>query len=136
MGFDPGKGWDKESEELFIHDSGTRISKTTYRGKLGWWVLPVDLDAPPMEFAATDAGRAEAFAAFSKGIPKPKPKPKKAEAKVAAKGGEDDEEEGAHGRRGGDDEEPGPAEPAEEAAADDDEEDEEEEEDEKEEKGE
>lgn len=136
MAFDPGKGWDKESEDLFIHDSGTRISKTTYRGKHGWWLLPVDLDAAPMEFAATDAGRTEAFEAFSKGIPKPKPKPKKAEAKVAArKGGEEDEEEVARAR-GADDEEPGPAEPAAEAAADDeaddDEDEEEEEEDEKE----
>jgi hypothetical protein len=76
MGFHLGKGWDKTSEDLFIHDSGARISKTLYRGKPGWWVFPVDLDAPPVEHAPTDAGREEAFATFEKGLPKPKPKAK------------------------------------------------------------
>ncbi len=100
MGFNPGKRWEKESESLYIHESGARISKSAYRGQDGWWVFPVDLDAPPLQFPATEAGRDEAFATFEKGLPKPPPKPKPKKKPVpppeddepVAKGGGDDDE--------------------------------------------
>ncbi|SRR5258705_10979562 len=94
MGFHLGKGWDKTSEDLFIHDSGVRISKTSYRGKPGWWVFPVDLDAPPVEHAPTDAGREEAFATVAKGLPKPKVKKDPRKKKVAVPEDEEVESKG------------------------------------------
>jgi len=129
MGFDPGKGWEKESEDLFIHDSGVRISKTSYRGKPGWWVFPVDLDAPPVEHAPTDAGREEAFAVFAKGLPKPKPKPKPKDDPRKKKLVAPDEDEGEP-KEGG----PPDAEPVAEKPETDEDADEDEDEDEKEEK--
>ena len=81
-----GKDWDRESADLFIHDSGARISKTTYRGKMAWWFFPASLDSPAVEYAPTDEGRDEAFATSAKGLPKTKPKRKvKAKSKPAAK---------------------------------------------------
>ena len=71
-----GKDWDKESADLFIHDSGARISKTVYRGKMAWWFFPASLDSPAVEYAPTDEGRDEAFAVSVKGLPKAKPKRK------------------------------------------------------------
>jgi hypothetical protein len=83
------KGWDRESAELFIHESGARISRTSYRGKLAWWFFPVSLDVPAVEHAPTDEGREEAFATSERELPKTraKPKPKlvpKKKAEVAA----------------------------------------------------
>lgn len=67
MGFSPPKGWDKESETLFIHDSGTRIEKRTYREKEGWFIIPVDLDAEVLSYDPTPEGRDKAFADFAEG---------------------------------------------------------------------
>ena len=83
-----GKGWDRESEELFIHDSGARISRTMYRGKMAWWYFPVSLDTSAVEHAPTDEGRADAFATSVKDLstwkPKPKARTNPAKAKIAA----------------------------------------------------
>lgn len=78
MGFSPPKGWDKESETLFIHDSGTRIEKRTYREKEGWFIIPVDLDAEVIPYDPTPEGRDKAFADFAEGKIKTIKKMKKA----------------------------------------------------------
>lgn len=78
MGFSPPKGWDKESETLFIHDTGTRIEKRTYREKEGWFIIPVDLDQEVVGYDATPEGRDKAFADFADGKIKTARKPKKA----------------------------------------------------------
>lgn len=62
------KGWERESEDLFIHESGARISKTTYRGKRAWWFFPVSLDTLAVEHAPTDVGREDAFATSVKEV--------------------------------------------------------------------
>jgi len=67
MGFATPRDWSKESDTLYIHDNGTRIAKTTYQHKDGWFLMPVDLDLPVLEFPATDAGREQAFEAYEKG---------------------------------------------------------------------
>ena len=53
MGFSTPKGWDKESETLFIHETGTRIERRNYREKEGWFVPPVELDAEVLAFDPT-----------------------------------------------------------------------------------
>src|SRR5262245_10428615 len=70
------KGWDRESADLFIHVTGARISRTSYRGKLAWWYFPVSLDVPAVEHAATDEGREEAFATSERELQKPRSRPK------------------------------------------------------------
>lgn len=85
------KGWDRESADLFIHDTGARISRTTYRGKMAWWFFPASLDSPAVEYAATDAGREEAFAISGKQLPKSRPK-RKAKASVAKNESKDEED--------------------------------------------
>ena len=91
------KGWDKDSDKLFIHETGVRIARQTYKGKDGWYLIPVDLDAVVVEFEPTPEGRDKAFEAFTKGALVIKPKKTKAVSKkVAAKPppkGEDAEEE-------------------------------------------
>ncbi len=67
MGFATPKDWSKESDTLYIHENGTRIARTTYQHKEGWFLMPVDLDLPVLEFPATDAGREQAFEAYEKG---------------------------------------------------------------------
>ena len=79
MGFSPPKGWDKESETLFIHENGTRIERRVYREKDGWFIIPVDLDAEVLGYDATPEGRDLAFAAFAEGKIKTVRKAKKAE---------------------------------------------------------
>ena len=79
MGFSTPKGWDKESETLFIHETGTRIERRNYREKDGWFVIPVDQDAEVLAFDPTPEGRDLAFAAFADGKVKTAKKPKKAE---------------------------------------------------------
>jgi hypothetical protein len=108
------KGWDKESDKLFIHETGVRIARQTYKGKDGWYLIPVDLDAVVVEFEPTPEGRDKAFEAFTKGalVTKPK-KTKTVTKKVAAKpppkteDGEekddDDDEDGAEKDDEGDD---------------------------------
>jgi hypothetical protein len=85
------KGWEKDSDKLFIHDTGIRIQRMTYKGKDGWYLVPVDLDAAVVEFEPTPEGRDKAFEAFAKGALVTKPKKtkatstKKAPAKPAPK---------------------------------------------------
>src|SRR5258706_5156155 len=92
------KGWEKDSDKLFIHETGVRIARQTYKGKDGWYLIPVDLDAVVVEFEPTPEGRDKAFEAFAKGalVTKPKktkaPSKKAAAAKAAAAKGEDGEE--------------------------------------------
>jgi hypothetical protein len=69
-------GWQRESADLFVHESGASLSRTTYRGKSAWWFFPVSLDIPAVEYPATDAGRDEAFATSGTGLPKAKAKAK------------------------------------------------------------
>ena len=96
-------GWERESADLFVHESGASLSRTTYRGKSAWWFFPVSLDIPAVEYPATDAGRDEAFATSGKGLPKAKAKAKpragktaeKPERAEAAKSSEDDAEDEA-----------------------------------------
>src|SRR6185295_3618803 len=88
------KGWEKDSDKLFIHETGIRIARMIYKGKDGWFLVPVDLDAVVLEFEPTPEGRDKVFEAFTKGALVVKPKKtktttKKAAAKPAAK-----EEEG------------------------------------------
>ena len=78
MGFTAPKGWDKESETLFIHDSGTRIEKRSYREKEGWFIIPVDLDQEVVGYDPTPEGRDKAFQDFAEGKIKMARKPKKA----------------------------------------------------------
>ncbi len=108
------KGWDKESDKLFIHETGVRIARQTYKGKDGWYLIPVDLDAVVVEFEPTPEGRDKAFEAFAKGALVTKPKKtktvtKKAAAKPPPKAedgeekDEDDDEDGAEKDDEGDD---------------------------------
>lgn len=76
------KGWDKESDTLFIHTTGVRIQRMAYKGKDGWYLVPIDLDQPVVEFDPTPEGREKAFESFAKGALDTKPK----KAKAAAKG--------------------------------------------------
>ncbi|HLY08736.1 MAG TPA: hypothetical protein VKW04_05435 [Planctomycetota bacterium] len=101
------KGWEKDSDKLFIHETGVRIARQTYKGKDGWYLIPVDLDAVVVEFEPTPEGRDKAFEAFGKGalVTKPKktkaPTKKAAAAKAAPKGEEG--EEPAKGEEEGED---------------------------------
>ena len=70
------KGWSRESEDLFLHDTGARISRSAYRGKMAWWYFPVSLDVPAVEHAPTDEGRDLAFATSERDLPRAKSKPK------------------------------------------------------------
>lgn len=76
------KGWDKESDTLFIHSTGVRIQRMAYKGKDGWYLVPIDLDQPVVEFEPTPEGREKAFESFAKGSLETKPR----KAKTAAKG--------------------------------------------------
>ena len=88
------KGWDKDSDKLFIHETGIRIQRMTYKGKDGWFLVPVDLDAAVVEFEPTPEGRDKAFEAFAKGALVTKPKKTKATStkKAAAKPAPKEEE--------------------------------------------
>ena len=77
------KGWDKDSDKLFIHESGVRIQRMAYKGKEGWFIVPVDLDQPVVEFEPTPEGRDKAFESFAKGAIPAKPKKKPVEKKPA-----------------------------------------------------
>lgn len=75
-------GWTRESDELFLHASGSRIVRTTYQGKAGWFLMPADLTRPVQQFPPTESGREKAFAAFERllrerpaAAPKPVRKP-------------------------------------------------------------
>jgi len=85
MAFSTPKGWEKESDILFIHSSGVRIERRTYRGQEGWFLIPVDLDQEVLSFEATPEGRDKAFEAFADG----KLKPAKKKSAVAEKASEE-----------------------------------------------
>ena len=93
------KGWEKDSDKLFIHETGIRITRMMYKGKDGWYLVPVDLDAAVVEFEPTPEGRDKAFEAFAKGALATKPKKtkatssRKAVAKVVPKEEEGEEKE-------------------------------------------
>ncbi len=106
------KGWEKESDKLYIHESGVRIQRMVYRSKDGWYLVPVDLDQVCSEFEPTNEGRDQAFEAFDKGVLAQKPKRVKAAPKKAAKPApaedaeekdEDDEDEKPESDEGDDD---------------------------------
>jgi len=110
MSFSTPKGWDKETDKLFIHSTGVRIQLMTYRQKEGWYLVPIDLDQPVVEFEPTPEGRTKAFEAFAAGALDTKPKRKKAETaetkkkkKAAAPAKEGEEEGGEAERAEGDD---------------------------------
>ncbi len=91
------KGWDKESDTLFIHSTGVRIQRMAYKGKDGWYLVPTDLDQPVVEFEPTPEGREKAFESFAKGALETKPRKTKAVAKgkaAAVPAPEESEEEG------------------------------------------
>ena len=98
------KDWDRESADLFIHTSGARITRASYRGKLAWWYFPASLDAPAVEHASTDEGREEAFATSAKELPKSKPKRKAKPGpdKKGPKARKGEEDEASHRTKGPD----------------------------------
>jgi len=83
MGFQAPSGWDRETDTLFIHDTGARIERRTYRQKEGWFLIPADLDQEVLGFDPTPEGRDQAFAAFAQGKLKPPKKKKPAEEAAA-----------------------------------------------------
>ncbi len=78
------KDWTKEDDELFVYKDGTRIHKTTYNSKQGWFMIPVDLDETVIEYADTDEGRDLAFEEFTQKVDDEKAR-KKAERAARAK---------------------------------------------------
>jgi hypothetical protein len=84
MGFSPPDGWDRETDTLYIHDSGARIERRLYRQKEGWFLIPADLDQEVLGFDPTPEGRDQAFAAFAQGKLKPPKKKKTATEEAAA----------------------------------------------------
>jgi hypothetical protein len=94
-----GKDWIRESDDLYIHESGARIVRTKYQAKEGWFLMPADLTQAVQQFAPTDEGRAQAFEAFEKSVngrarPAPKPaakvrRPKRARAAAKGRGEEE-----------------------------------------------
>lgn len=84
MAFQPPKGWERESDTLFIHHTGVRIERRVYREKEGWFLIPTDLDQEVLGFDPTPEGRDQAFAAFAEGKLKPARKVKSAAAGAAA----------------------------------------------------
>ena len=94
MKFKLPKGWEKDSDSLFIHESGVRIQHSSYHGSDIWMLVPTDLDQPVVQYEPNDEGRDKAFAAYAEGILKPPSKRKKAaprkKKKVVAKAKKDD----------------------------------------------
>jgi hypothetical protein len=108
------KGWEKDSDKLYIHETGVRIQRMLYRGKDGWYLVPLDLDQTCQEFEPTNEGRDQAFEAFAKGVltaakPKKPRAPKK--AKPVAPPPEDGEETEAKEEGEGDEEKEAAEEP-------------------------
>ena len=88
------KGWEKDSDSLFLHESGVRIQHSSYHGSDIWMLVPTDLDQPVVQFEPTEEGRDKAFAAYAEGVLKPPSKRKKAaprkKKKAVAKAKKDD----------------------------------------------
>lgn len=81
MSFKAPKGWTSETDALFIHTTGARIQRTTYRQKEGWFLIPTEIETPVVEFAPNAEGRDKAFAEF----PRLAQEWKEAKKKLAAK---------------------------------------------------
>lgn len=115
MSFSTPKGWEKDNDKLYIHSTGVRVQLMTYRQKEGWYLVPIDLDTPVMEFEPTPEGRAKAFETFASGVLDAKPKrakktetpeaKKKKAAAAAAKAKEEGEAEAAEDEDGDDEKE-------------------------------
>jgi hypothetical protein len=94
-------GWDRDSDQLFLHPSGVRIERRTYRKQDGWALVPADLDQAVLMFPPDPAGRAKAFLAFAAGVLDPGKKEaalkllKERETAEAEEEGEDDNDEDA-----------------------------------------
>ncbi len=84
MGFELPKDWTKENSDLYIYKDGTRIHKTTYNSKQGWFLIPVDLDETVVEYSDSTEGRDLAFEEFTQKIDDEKAR-KKAERASRAK---------------------------------------------------
>ena len=96
MKFKLPKDWEKDSDTLFIHESGVRIQHSSYHGTDIWMLVPTDLDQPVVQFDPTEEGRDKAFAAYAEGVLKPPSKRKKAaprKKKKVAKAKKEDVEE-------------------------------------------
>ena len=89
MAMELPKDWTKEDNELFIYKDGTRIHKTTYNSKQGWFLIPADLDESVVEYEDNDDGRDLAFEQFTKKIDDEKAQKKAARAARAKKKKED-----------------------------------------------
>ena len=79
------KGWEKDSDKLYVHDTGVRIQQSTYHGTEGWILIPTDLDQPVHQFEPTEEGRDKAFEAYKEGVLKTPSKRKKAPPKKKKK---------------------------------------------------
>jgi hypothetical protein len=90
-----GKDWIRESDDLYLHESGARIVRTKYQGKEGWFLMPSDLTQTVQQFPATDDGRAQAFETFEKSLngraDKPAPAKPRPQARGSAKGRSEEE---------------------------------------------
>lgn len=91
MGEELPKDWTKEDSELYIYKDGTRITKTTYNSKQGWFLMPADLDETVLEYEDTDEGKNLAFEEFTQKIDDDKAQKKAARAAKAKKKKEDAE---------------------------------------------
>jgi mannose/cellobiose epimerase-like protein (N-acyl-D-glucosamine 2-epimerase family) len=124
MAFQPPKGWERESDTLFIHATGVRIERRVYREKEGWFLIPADLDQEVLGFDPTPEGRDQAFAAFAEGKLKPARKAKSAAAAAGAAANAPAKPRRGRPPKPRPEPEPGEAEAEEEEAGDEDEEDE------------
>lgn len=61
------RGWERDSDVLYLHAAGARIERRVYRKVEGWILVPAELDRAALTFPPDDAGRAAAFAAFAAG---------------------------------------------------------------------
>lgn len=111
MSFTAPKGWEKDSEKLYIHRTGARIQLMTYREKEGWYLVPAELDQPLMGFLPTSEGRDKAFEAFAKPSPtraararKPAPTDEPPEAAKNEDADDEDDEEDKEDEDKGDEE--------------------------------
>lgn len=112
MEFNAPKDWEKDSDNRFIHESGVRIQRMSYKGKDGWYIVPLEIETAVVGFDPTAEGRDQAFAAFAQSAPAAKPKkakpaparkapaaaePKDEEAEEAKEVKADDEDDDAEG---------------------------------------
>jgi hypothetical protein len=96
LSFKPPKGWERDSDTLFIHTSLVRIERRTYRQKDGWFLIPTETEEEVVGFEPTAEGRDKAFEHFAKEMgsrkAKPAAKPRKRKTVRKAKKAEPPEE--------------------------------------------